>query len=51
MLVWSNLEPEVQSQYYQGLTDVFEVLFAAFIDTELLNGLIENISEEEYDRF
>ena len=49
--MWAAFSTDIQDLYFQGLTDIFELFFAAFIDTELLNGLIDTITEEEYELF
>ena len=51
MSIWQTFPTETQNLYYQGVTDVFELFFAAFIDRPCLNEIIDKISPEEYEQF
>ncbi|CAL5975158.1 Conserved_hypothetical protein [Hexamita inflata] len=41
ILLWQSLPEQIQSMYYQGLTDIFEVVFASQINTQNIPLLIE----------
>ncbi|CAL6094760.1 Conserved_hypothetical protein [Hexamita inflata] len=50
ILVWMNLPPESQDNYFQGVSDLFEVVFASFMDVSkiqlILSALQFNVNAE-----
>ena len=46
-IIWVAQTPEVQDMYYQGLTDAFETLFAAFINPDSFNLVLEVFSVDQ----
>ena len=49
--IWQTFPTETQELYFQGVTDIFELFFAAFIDKRCLNEIITHIQPEEYEYF
>ncbi|CAL6016195.1 Conserved_hypothetical protein [Hexamita inflata] len=43
MQFWKKLPQKIQTMYYQGLTDIFEVVFASQINTQNIPLLIETL--------
>ena len=46
-IIWAAQTPEVQEMYYQGLTDAFETLFAAFINPDSFNLVLDVFSVDQ----